>query len=118
MRLKQIINLLLIALFLGAFQTATIHSKHQSIETITECKVCAFTKHNTLTPHHIPQNIILENVAIARDTKKEIACVSIQRGFVYERVLKKLPVKVVNKELNDFKSPPLGYDATAPPRFS
>ena len=119
MRLKQIINLLWITLFLGAFQTTIIHSKHQSLDTLCECKVCELTKQNKPISHHTIQSFILENIEIARDTKKQVrACAPLKRGFVYEVLAHTTPVKIFQIQKHDFQTVPLGYDATAPPLFS
>lgn len=117
MKLKQSVNLLLIALFLWAFQTTTIHFQHTHIDDISECNVCQASQQTELYHHNTPKVAVTENLAIKK-AERVVRKVIVASTFVYTSVPHRSLVALLESQECSVVLLPLGYDATAPPRFS
>lgn len=114
MRLKQIFQLLMLALFLFTYQEITIHSKQHLIEETAECQLCDALEHLNL--HHQKESSPLvpnEHFAIKVSEAKEKQIVQAAYDLTQKPLLRMVDLDgllvVQNKTL------PLGYFSTAPP---
>jgi len=113
MKLKQSVNLLLIALFVWAFQSTTIHYQHHEIDEISECSVCHAIEQMDLSHHNSPALAIQENIAvkIRNDVKKVV----LSAAFDYTDVPPHKRISILAHLDYSLGSTPLGFNATAPP---
>ncbi len=113
MKLKQSINLLLIALLVWTFQGTSTHFTDHTIDKVSECQVCEHTK-NLDTQHH--EAPILNFYTVTRTFNLQLEQQTVTNAPV------DLTQSVASKDV-DFlglkhlkvKTLPLGFDATAPP---
>lgn len=113
MKLKQSVNLLLIALFVLAFQSTTIHFQHHEIEEMAECSVCHTSEHLDLSHHH--SSIVIVNEHLAVKTRKDVEKVVVNPRFDYAAVLSFNKLAIVQYRSHSVQPIPLGYYTTAPP---
>ncbi len=113
MKLKQSVNLLLIALFVWAFQSSTIHFQHHEIEEISECNLCHTSEQLDLNHHNSTTVIVNENFAVK--TRKHVEKVVVQSRFEYTPVPQVKWVDMVEDQQYSTEPIPLGYYAMAPP---
>jgi len=113
MKLKQSVNLLLIALFVWAFQSSTIHFQHHEIEEIAECSVCHASEQLDLSHHNSPALVIQENIAVK--IRKDVEKVVIALAFDYTDVPQLKYINIIANQYYSLGSTPLGFNATAPP---
>lgn len=115
MKLKQSVNLLLIALFVWAFQSSTIHFQHHEIEEISECNLCHTSEQLDLNHHNGSTVIVNENLAVK--TRKHVERVVVKSRFDYTLVPQVKWVDIVEDQQYAVKRIPLGYYAMAPPHL-
>lgn len=113
MKLKQSVNLLLIAFFVWAFQSSTIHFQHHEIEEISECSLCHTSGQFDLTHHNSSTVIVNENFAVK--TRKYVEKIVVRSRFDYTLVPQVKWVDIVEDQQYAVASIPLGYYAMAPP---
>jgi len=113
MKLKQSVNLLLIALFVWAFQSNTIHHQHHEIEEMSECSVCHLSEQLYL--HHNNSSTIIVNEHVAVQSTKRVEKIVFKTGFDYNDVSAPAEVLHVAEQHFLLSFPPLGFNATAPP---
>lgn len=116
MKFKQSVNLLLIALFVWAFQGTTIHFQHHVLEEISECKVCDASKNMNLYQHNTPMVVFNENLAVK--TRNRIKKIVVKLRFDYTAVPKAERVYSVEDQQYSVEAIPIGFNATAPPYFT
>ncbi len=113
MKLKQSTNLLLIALFLWAFQGTSTHFTDHTIAKASDCQVCEHTKNFDTQHHEAPlsnfyTSIRTFNPQLEQQTVSN-APVDLTQSVASKNVdftgLKHFKVKTL----------PLGFDTTAPP---
>jgi len=115
MKLKQSVNLLLIALFVWAFQSSTIHHQHNKIEEIAECNVCHTSEQLDLSHHNSSTIVVNEHLAVK--TRRDVEKVVVRSRFDYTDVPHFKLVDIVDNRKYTKTIMPLGFDATAPPSF-
>ncbi|MGB5506507.1 MAG: hypothetical protein WBM70_07475 [Sulfurovum sp.] len=115
MKLKQSVNLLLIALFVWAFQSGTIHFQHHELEEISECHVCDTSEKMKLYQHNSPAVVVNENLAVK--IRRQVEKVVINPRFDYTDVPKFKQIDIVKKSKYIERFVALGFNATAPPVY-
>jgi hypothetical protein len=115
MKLQQSINLLLIALFVWAFQSTTIHFQHHELEEISECNVCDTFQKMKLYQHNSPVVVSNENLAVK--IRREVEKVVVNSRFDYTDVPQFKQIDIVKKSQYTDRSVALGFHATAPPVY-
>ncbi|MDQ7047803.1 MAG: hypothetical protein Q9M39_09440 [Sulfurovum sp.] len=115
MNFKQSVNLLLIALFVWAFQSTTIHDKHHIIDEISECYLCDVSEQMELYQHNTP--IVMVNEHLAVQSRREVEKVVVKARFDYSKVPNFKPIDIPNSREYSVASIPLGFNATAPPLY-
>ncbi len=113
MKLKQSVNLLLIALFVWTFQSTTIHFKHHVIDKVSECNLCDTSEQIDLYHHNIPAIVVNESIAV-KNRKCEEKIV-VKSRFDYTDTLPLKWVDSIEYRQYTVKPIPLGYSSTAPP---
>ena len=116
MKLKQSVNLLLIALFVWAFESTTIHFQHNAMNQISECNLCHTSQKLDLSHHNSSVVIVNENLAVK--TRKRAVKVVVKSRFDYTDVPKLEQVYIVKNQQYSVKPIPIGFNATAPPKNS
>ena len=115
MKLKQSVNLLLIALFVWAFQSTTIHSQHHELDEISECNICDISQKMKLYQHSIPMVVVNENFAVK--IRREVEKVVVNSSFDYTDVLQFRQIDIVKYSQYTDRFLALGFNATAPPIY-
>lgn len=115
MRLKQSVNLFLIALFIWAFQSTAIHSQHHILEEMSECSVCYFSEQMDLQHNNSTSLIVTEDVAVNRT--KCMEKIVFKTRFDYTDASVPTEILRVTEQLFLAGFLPLGFNATAPPTF-
>ena len=115
MKLKQSFNLLLIALFVLAFQSTTIHIQHQVIDEMSECDLCHTSEQLDL--HHQNSSVVVVNENFAVKTRKHVEKIVVRSRFYYTEVSPFKLLDIVENRHYTVQSLPLGFYATAPPYF-
>ena len=113
MKLKQSVNLLLIALFLWAFQSTTIHFQHNAMNQVSECNLCHTSQKFDLSHHNSSVVIVNENLAVK--TRKRAVKIVVKSRFDYTDVAQCKWVNIVDNRQYTVKPVPLGFNSTAPP---
>ena len=113
MKLKQSVNLLLIALFVFAFQSTTIHFQHHVIDEMSECNLCHTSEQLDLYNHHSSVVVVNENFAVK--TRQHVEKIVVKSRFDYTDVAQCKWVNIVDNRQYTVKSIPLGYLSNAPP---
>lgn len=113
MKLKQSVNLLLIVLFIWAFQSTTIHYQQHSIEEVSECNVCHASEQMELYQHNTPVVEIKKNLAVK--TRRKVEKVIVNARFDYTETPQLKRVDIVENRDYSVGPTPLGFNATAPP---
>ena len=116
MKLKQSVNLLLIALFLWAFQSTTIHFQHNDIDQISECNLCHTFQKLDLSHHNSSGVIVNENLAVK--IRKRAVKVVVKSRFDYTDTPKLERVNITPNRQYTVGPISLGFQATAPPKNS
>ena len=116
MKLKQSVQLLLIALFVWASQSTTIHFQHHEIDEISECNLCHTSE--LLDLHHPNSSIVIANENLAVRTTMQVEKVIVKSRFDYTNVPQIKRVKLVENRHYAVEPRPLGFNATAPPKNS
>lgn len=106
-------RLVLIVLFLFAFQTATIHTKHIFAKEAGTCHVCQTSKSLKAGEHHsavvLPSEILAVEINEVQERQEFKAAFDLTQTVEYKTVdLSGLKVFVLQAR-------PMVYDATAPP---
>ena len=115
MKLKQFVNLLLIALFVWAFQNTTIHFQHHELEKISECNVCDTFQKMKLYQHNSPVVVSNENLAVK--IRREVEKVVVNSRFDYTDVPQFKQIDIVKNSQYTNRLIKLGFNATAPPAY-
>ncbi|CAA6804753.1 MAG: Unknown protein [uncultured Sulfurovum sp.] len=113
MKLKQSVNVLLIALFVWSFQSSTVHFQHHEIEEVVECSTCHTFEKLNLAHHSTSVIIVNENLAIK--ARKHVEKVVIKSRFDYRGKAEYKLVDIVGNRQYAVVTIPLGYLSTAPP---
>lgn len=113
MKFKQYVNLLLIALFVWAFQSTTIHLQHSVIDEMSECNLCHTSEQLDLYNHHSSVVVVNENFAVK--TKQHVEKVVVRSRFDYTAVPQFKWIDKVKNQNYALKPVSLGFNATAPP---
>ena len=116
MKLKHSVQLLLIALFVWASQSSTIHFQHHEIDKISECNLCHTSENIDLHHQNSSIEIVNENLAV-RTTKQEEKII-VKSKFDYTNVPPIKRVRLVENGHYTVEPTPLGFNATAPPKYS
>lgn len=118
MRLKQSVNLLLIALFVWAFQNTTIHYQHHVLEKVSECNLCHTAEQIELYQHTAPVDPVeMSNENLAVKIRREAEKVVVTPKFDYTGVPSPKYIKILNNQEQTVGLTPLGFNATAPPVY-
>ncbi|GIT99217.1 hypothetical protein [Sulfurovum sp. TSL1] len=115
MKLKQSINVLLIALFVWAFQSTTIHFQHHKQKEISECNVCDTSQKMKLYQHNTPVIVVNENLAVKIRREIEQVVVNVRFDYTDEPLLKQIDIVKHSQYPNRLLA--LGFNATAPPVY-
>jgi len=115
MKFKQFMNLLLIALFLWAFQGTTTHFTEHTIENGSECQVCEHTKNIEAQHHEAPLSNFYTWISTFT-TKLQQQTVVNEPIDLTQRITSK-DVDFLGLKHLKVKTLPLGFDTTAPPAF-
>ncbi len=115
MKLKQTVNVLLIALFVWAIQSSAIHFQHNHIDEISECNLCHASEQLDLSTHNSSVVIVNENLAVT--TRKNVEKVVVKSRFDYTNVPRLKQVDILESRQYSVASIPLGFNATAPPLY-
>lgn len=113
MKLKQSVQLLLIALFVWTYQSITIHAHHHVTQEEVECHLCHAAKQLDLNHHENILVIVNEYIAV-EVTKTKEKIIKIPRFTNFQ----KLQVKAVDlegKRCFNLSPDTVGYYSTAPP---
>lgn len=113
MKPQQYVMLLLIALFVGAYQNSTIHSKHHHIDEMSECHVCHTSEQLDHGHHQSTTPIVGENIAVK--TRKHVEKIVVKTRFDHQDTPPFKKVDIVETHRYFVLSSPLGFLATAPP---
>ena len=113
MKLKQSVNLLLIALFVWAFQSSTIHFHHHTLDQISECNLCHSSQKFDLS--HRNGSVVTVNENLAVKTRERVEKVLVKLRFDYTDVPKQATVHSVENQQYSVEPIPIGFNATAPP---
>ena len=116
MKLKDSVQLLLIALFVWASQSTTIHFQHYEIDKISECSLCHTSEQIDL--HHQNSSLVIVNENLAVRSTKKVEKVIVKSRFDYTNVPPIKQVKLVENRHYAVEPTPLGFNATAPPKNS
>lgn len=116
MKLRQTVNILLIALFVWAFQSSTIHFQHQEIDEISECNLCHTAEQLDLYQHNTSVVVFGESFAVK--IRKHVEKIVLKSRFDYTDVPQFKRVNSVANQQYSVKPIPLGFNATAPPKNS
>jgi len=116
MKLKQSVNLLMIALFVWAFQSTAIHFHDHEIDEISECNFCETSEKMDMYHHNTPATVVNENLAVK--SRKSVEKIVLKSRFDYIDVPKPERVNIVEHQQYSVKPIPLGFNATAPPKNS
>ena len=112
-RTNVLFRFVLIALFLFAYQTTTIHTQHHHIAELGKCQVCDVSKTLGKAEH---KTIFLEAAQSIAVEIEEIHTKQIVKD-AFDLTQKPLPLRIDFRgwRLCETKTIPLGYFATAPP---
>ena len=116
MKLKQSVQLLLIALFVWASQSTTINFQHHEIDEISECNLCHTSKQFKHYQHNSSGVIVHENLAVK--IRKHVEKVVVNSRFDYTDIPRSKRIDIVENRQYTVKAVPLGFNATAPPKNS
>ena len=116
MKLKQFVQLLLIALFIWGTQSTAIHFQHHEIDQISECNLCHTSEQIDL--HHQNSFLVIVSENLAVRTNKQEEKIIVKSRFDYTSTPHIKRVKLVENRHYTVEPTPLGYDATAPPKNS
>ncbi|WP_296824447.1 hypothetical protein [Sulfurovum sp.] len=110
-----IFRFVLLALFLFAYQTTTIHSKHHFIEGLSECQVCKAAKTLGATHHETSFILFDESIAIEVGEVEEKRIVN--ASYDLTQIPDRKAINFEGMSVFDVDRLPLGYHTTAPPYF-
>ncbi|MCO4845729.1 MAG: hypothetical protein KC427_06895 [Sulfurovum sp.] len=115
MKLKQSVQLLLIALFVWTSQSTTIHFQHYELEEISECNVCNTFQKMKLYQHNRHVVVINENLAVK--IRRQVEKVVVKSRFDYTDVPQFKQIDIVKNSQYTDRFIALGFNATAPPVY-
>jgi hypothetical protein len=115
MKLKQSVKLLLIALFVWASQSTTIHFQHHELEDISECNVCNTSQKVKLYQHN--RHVVVSNENLAVKIRREVKKVVVHSSLDYTDVPQIKQIDIVKYSQYTDRSVALGFNATAPPVY-
>ena len=113
MKMKQSINLLLIALFLWAFQGTSTHFAEHALDSVSECQVCVHTNNLDTQHHEAPISNFYTPTRTFTTQSAQLTVTSVPVDLAQSIVSKGVDLKGL-KHLN-VKALPLGFNTTAPP---
>ena len=113
MRTTTLFRFLLIALFLFAYQTTTIHSKHHHLEDFDGCQVCKASKNLGTSQHETVFSLLTENIAVEVSEVEEKRVV--RASFDLTQTPERESLCFEGMLAFEVTIPPLGFDAHAPP---
>ncbi|MDM5272645.1 hypothetical protein PGH07_10725 [Sulfurovum sp. zt1-1] len=103
----------LIAFFLFAYQTTTIHSKHDHLSEFSECQVCIAFKSLGTSQHETVFSLQSESIAIEVSEVEEKRIV--KDAYDLTQTPEQKTVCFDGMLALDVSVPPFGFDANAPP---
>ena len=115
MKLKQSVQLLLIALFVWASQSTTIHFQHQELDKISECNICDTFQKIKLYQHNSHVIVVNENLAVK--IRRQVEKVVVNASYDYAGVPKFKKIDIVKNSQYTDRSVLLGFNANAPPVY-
>ncbi|MDD2451486.1 MAG: hypothetical protein PHU67_06195 [Sulfurovum sp.] len=104
---------LLIALFLFAYQTTTIHSKHHHLADFDGCQVCKASKSLGASHHETVFSLPSENIAVEVSEVEEKRVV--RPSFDLTQIPERKILCFEGMLAFEVAAPLLGFDAHAPP---
>ena len=113
MKLKQSMNLLLIALFISAFQGALTHFTGHTMVNLSKCQVCEHTKNLETQHHETPLSNFYTSTRTFTAQLEQLIVVNTPIDITQSIASKDvdyLGLKHLNVQIL-----PLGFNATAPP---
>lgn len=113
LRMRQTLNVTMIALFVWSFMISTINFHQHSLDEMTECSTCHATKNFDLQHHNNTTVTAQENVAI--QNSKRVEHVVIGTAFDYTTVNQPEEILHVGEQTPRETFSSLGFYATAPP---
>jgi len=115
MQLKQLFQLLMVALFLFTYQNMTVHSKQHFIEEASECHLCHAAEQVDLQHNESIPLVVNENnaVKIRIEVEKNI----VNERFDYTAVSQPKYIKIIENRQYCMVSRFVGFNATAPPAY-
>lgn len=115
MKLKQSVKLVLIALFVWASQSTTIHFQHHDQKEVSECNVCDTSQKMKLYQHNTPVVVSNENLAVT--IRREVEKIVVNERFDYTLVPQPKYIKTIENRQYCMVSISVGFNATAPPVY-
>lgn len=115
MRTTTLFRFVLIALFLFAYQTTTIHSKHHHLADFDGCQVCKASKSLGASQHETVFSLPSENIAVEVSEVEEKRVVSASFDLTQTPERKSLCFEGMSAFY--ISTPPIGFDANAPPHI-
>ena len=113
MKLKQTMNLFLIALFLWAFQGTFTHFSEHPSDSISECHVCEHTKNLDTQHHEAPISNYYTSTGTFISQLEQFTVANLPVDLTQSIVCK--DVDFLGLKHLKVKALPLGFDTTAPP---
>ena len=113
MKLKQSMNLLLIALFISAFQGTLTHFTEHTIANISECQVCEHTKNLDTQHHETPLSNFYTSTRTFTTQLEQLIVVNTPVDLTQSVAIKR--VDLMGLKVLKVRDLPLGFNATAPP---
>ncbi|MEY3090939.1 MAG: hypothetical protein RL113_1255 [Pseudomonadota bacterium] len=116
MQFSRLFHIVLIALFLFAFQTNALHIKHHLSNAEDSCQVCQLSQHLDGDQHHSSSTNIVLDAPIMEITAVE------ERVIIKEALELVQKIEVKRSDVDGLKvfhphKPILTYQALAPPLF-
>ena len=113
MQLKQFMNLLLVALFISAFQGTLTHFTEHTIASISECQVCEHTKNLDIQHHETPLSNFYTATRAFTTQVEQLIVVNTPVDLTQSVAIRH--VDLIGLKALNVRNLPLGFNATAPP---
>lgn len=112
-RRAALFRFVLIVLFLFAYQTTTIHSKHHHLEEFGGCQICKASKSLGTSHHEVFFSLQSESIAVEVSEIEEKRIIRTSFDLTQPPELK--TVSFVGMSVFSVTALPLGFDPHAPP---
>ena len=113
MKIKQTMNLLLIALFLWAFQGTATHFSEHAIDNVSECQVCVHTNNIDTKHHEAPISNFYSSTRVFTTKLEKLTVANVPLDLTQS--ISSKGVDYLGLKHLEVKTLPLGFDTTAPP---